>query len=669
MSRGSMGKILRVDLGTGEIQEETLPDEFYRKHLSGMGLAARELFDAVPEGADPLGPDNVLGLVSGLLTGTGAQMTGRWMAAGKSPLTGGWGDANGGGNFSPAIKRAGYDGIFIRGRSERPVYLRVDDGGAELVDASGLWGLDTVETESRILEQIGGKNVRVACIGPSGERLSLISGIVTEGARIAARSGLGAVMGSKNLKAVAASGNAKVEAGDGEAVKELSKRFIAWTRSADKSARFMTPRVLRAIARFMRISPLGFGAGGSMIPATFRAFGTIVTNVMSSETGDSPVQNWKGVGLRDYPMSTHSTRLSPDRIIAHQQKRYHCYSCPLGCGGVLDLSGKTRFDLSETHKPEYETCSAFGSLILNNDLEAVFYLNDLLNRAGMDTISAGSAVAFALECFEQGLITAEDAGGLDLRWGNADAVIELARMMIARDGLGDVLADGSRLAAERIGGRSAELAMHAGGQDLPMHDGRLDPGYAVAYSMEPTPARHTNYCYMYLEMFALHRIFSGLPAVDMVYRKSSRLSTRDREILLAAASRYIQVINGAGACLFAAHCGPAYPLLGYLEAVTGWGLEPNDYLDIGERIQHLRQAFNVRHGKLPGRDFCLPGRAAGEPPLKAGPLKGVRVPIAELNRNFARAMGWDEMGRPLAERLCELGLEDVAAKIGSGGEA
>jgi aldehyde:ferredoxin oxidoreductase len=659
----TMGKVLRVDLDTGSIEEEQIPDQIYEQVLSGAGLAAWISFSAIPRDADPLGPENVLGFVSGLLTGCGANMVGRWMATAKSPLTGGWGEANGGGTFSPAIKRAGYDGIFIRGISSKPVYLRVIDGKAELADASQLWGLDTVATEQRIKEETERRDLQVACIGPSGERLSLISGIVNDGARIAARSGVGAVMGSKRLKAVALSGKAKIEAHDPERIKNLSKDFSQWVKAGEKSARWMTSGVTRLLSRFMRVSPFGFGGSGDMIRAVLRNYGTIVANVISAETGDSPVKNWKGTGYRDFPIATHSSKLEAGRILAHQQKRYHCYSCPIGCGGILDLSGKTRFAIAETHKPEYETCSAFGSLILNNDLDALFMINDLLNRAGMDTISAGSSVAFAMECVEQGILGPEETDGLDLSWGNTGAVLELVKKMIDRDGIGDVLADGAAKAAERVGRGSEALAMHAGGQDLPMHDGRLDPGFALSYSMEPTPARHTNYSYLYLELYALHKIFPGLPAVDMVYRKSSRLSTQQKEILLSAASKFMQVVNGAGACLFAVQCGPQYPLIDYLNAATGWNRKPQDYLEIGERIQHLRQAFNVKHGKVPGRDFRLPPRAIGDPPLSAGPLKGVRVPIEELEKSFAKAMGWDDQGRPLPERLEALGLTEVAEEL------
>ena len=659
----TMGKVLWVDLETGRIEEERIPDQIYEQLLSGAGLAAWISFSAIPPGADPLGPENVLGFVSGLLAGSGAQMVGRWMVTGKSPLTGGWGEANGGGYFAPAIKRAGYDGIFIQGASSQPVYLRVIDGKAELVDASRLWGLDTVSTEQRIREENEGGDLHVACIGPAGEGLSLISGVVTHGARIAARSGMGAVMGSKRLKAVALSGKAKIEPYDPEKVKELSRDFTQWVKAGEKSARWMTPSLTRVLSRFMRVSPFGFGGSGEMIRSVLRAYGTIVTNVISAETGDSPVKNWKGTGVRDFPISTHASKLEAARILAHQQKHYHCYSCPIGCGGILDLTGKTRYPISETHKPEYETCSAFGSLILNNDLDALFMINDLLNRAGMDTISAGSAVAFAMECVEQGILSRGETDGLDLSWGRADAVVELVRKMIARDGIGEVLADGAAKAAERIGKGSEAFAMHAGGQDLPMHDGRLDPGFAVAYSMEPTPARHTNYSYLYLELFALHKVFPGLPVVDRVYRKSSRLSTQQREILLSAASKFMQVVNAAGACLFAVQCGPSYPLIAYLNAATGWNRKPEDYLEVGERIQHLRQAFNVKHGRVPGRDFRLPPRAVGDPPMTSGPLRGIRVPVKELEGSFARAMGWDGQGRPLPERLKALGLAQVAEEL------
>ena len=289
MGKGYMGKVLHVDLSTGKIEEEQIADETYEKLLSGAGLAAKTLFEKIPKGADPLGPDNVLGFVSGLLTGTGALLTGRWMVAGKSPLTGGYGEANCGGTFSPAIKRCGYDGIFFSGISEKPVYLRVADGKAELVDAGHLWGKDAVEAEKAIMEEMGGKP-KVAVIGQSGEKLSLISGVSNDLGRIAARSGLGAVMGSKRLKAVALKGKVKIAVQDQARIKSLSEGFMKWFRKGDALEKKVPTRLFSMLGRVFRVSPVALAQDGNLVKMAFKNFGTIVTNVLSSENGDSPIK-------------------------------------------------------------------------------------------------------------------------------------------------------------------------------------------------------------------------------------------------------------------------------------------------------------------------------------------------------------------------------------------
>jgi len=662
-NKGYCGKILNVDLSSGLIQEEEIPDQVYESVLSGAGLGARILFDRIPKGAYPLGPDNILGFVSGLLTGTGAFLMGRWMAVAKSPLTGGYGEANAGGYFSIGIKQCGYDGIFFKGVSQKPVYLKVVNGKAELLDASHLWGKDTVETEELIEKEIGAKNCRIACIGPAGENVSLISGIVNEGGRIAARSGLGAVMGSKKLKAVALLGNKKVQAYDPEKMKELSRRFSRWVKKGETITRHFPGRMLNYMGKFLRLTPVFFANTGEGTKYALMAYGSCVNTVMASESGDSPVKNWKGAGFKDFPIQTHSGKLAPDEIIRNEQKKYHCYSCPIGCGGILNLDGKTRFGLKETHKPEYETICAFGALVLNNDLEALFYINDLLNRAGMDTISAGATIAFAMECYENGILTRDDLDGIDLTWGNSEAIIALLEKMIKRQGIGDTLADGVKKASEKIDKGSEAFAIHSGGQELPMHDCRFDPGYGVGYAMEPTPGRHTNISYLYTELFALHKIFKNLPKFKPLYTKASKLDPEGKEVLLSAVSKYVQLCNGAGGCLYGLELGANLPLIEYLNAATGWNKTPEQYLEIGERIQHLRQAFNIKHGKIPAKDFQLHPRALGEPALNYGPLKGVTLPMTELSRRFAKAMGWDESGRPRKERLLELGLNDVVAEL------
>ncbi|MBP7737035.1 MAG: aldehyde ferredoxin oxidoreductase family protein [Spirochaetes bacterium] len=662
MKKGFMGKILMVDLTRGSIKEELIREEVYRSVTSGIGLAAWLLYRRIPAGADPLGPDNILAFMSGLLTGSGAWFSGRWMVAAKSPLTGGWGDANCGGTFSPAIKRCGYDGIFFKGISRRPVYLAVRDGKAKLHDASHLWGLDAVESEERLAAELKDPHARIAVIGPAGEKKSLIAGISNDRGRYAGRSGLGAVMGAKRLKAVVLSGTGRIEVHDPAAVKDLNKKFMKWFNAGSGLKKVLSAKALNVMAKFLRVSPVGMAQNADLVKLAMGRFGTIATNVLSSENGDSPVKNWQGAGFRDFPIATHADRLNPQRIVDHEVKKYHCYNCPLGCGGILKVE---KAGLAETHKPEYETCCAFGALQLNNDLDAIFKINDYCNRAGFDTIGAGNTVAFAMECYERGIITKKDTGGLDLAWGNSEAVLALLEMMAKRKGFGNVLADGARKAAERIGRGSGKFAIHAGGQDLPMHDSRFDPGFAVAYSLEPTPGRHTNHGYQWLEMFSLHRIFRKLPGTSTLYRVEGKYRvTRDRSALLAAGSKYMQLVNGAGVCLFGAQMGGHINLPAYINAVTGWGLDPEEYLKIGERIQNIRQAFNLKQGLRPRRDFALPERSAGTPPLDAGPMKGVTLNVKELCDSFLDEMGWDrETGAPTAGKLRDLGLEDIAQEL------
>ncbi len=659
MGKAYMGKILNVDLSSGSIDEEIIPDEVYRNVTSGIGLAALLLYQRIPRDADPLGPDNVLAFMSGLLTGTGTWFSGRWMVAGKSPLTGGWGDANCGGTFSPAIKRCGYDGIFIRGISPKPVYLCIIDGKVEIKDASHLWGTDAIEAEKLITAEHAAPRVRVAVIGPAAEKKSLITGISNDHGRYAARSGLGAVMGSKNLKAVALAGKAKVVVDNLDKVKALNASFKKWLK---KGPNIISSGGLSFIGRFMRVSPIAMAQSGDLVKMAMSRFGTISSNVLSSENGDSPIKNWRGAGFRDFPISSHANNLNPQRIIDHEIKKYHCYNCPLGCGSILRVD---EANLKETHKPEYETCCAFGALQLNNDMNSIYRLNEFCNRAGFDTISAGATIAFAMECYEQGILTKEDTGGLDLSWGNSEAALALLDKMSRREGIGDILADGTRKAAERIGKGSEHFAIHAGGQELPMHDSRYDPGFAVSYSLEPTPGRHTNHGYQWTEMFALHRIFKKLPkTAGLSTVKSKYKNTKDKNMLLSTASKYMQFINGAGVCLFGVQMGGKLDVPAYTNAATGWSLSPEEYLKIGERIQNIRQSFNVKHGIVPRHDFSLPDRACGNPPLEAGPMRGIKLDIKSLQDDFLSSMDWDvNTGAPTKVKLNDLGLDYIANEI------
>ena len=639
MGKGYIGKILNVNLTTKEIQEEIIPDEIYEKYLSGIGLGAYILYNRIPAGADPLGPDNILGFMSGLLTGTGSLFTGRWMVVGKSPLTGGYGDANCGGHFSPAIKRCGYDGIFFKGISETPVYLYIDSQVTELRDASFLWGKDAIETEKTLWDMCEGRKARVACIGNSGEKLSFISGVCNDRGRIAARSGLGAVMGSKKLKAIVLNKKQRIEPYDRKAMKELSKKCNKWVQFQPP---FVSGPMTSNVGALMRLLPAQNAMDGMLYKVLLRKWGTVSMNQMSIEIGDSPIKNWDGSSADFGPSK--SNAINPDVFTGREMVKYHCYSCPLGCGGICTIEGeKYKKYYEETHKPEYETVICLGALCMNEDPDSIFYMNEVLNRAGMDTISAGHSLAFAIECYERGIITKEDTDGIELTWGNTDAIVKMLHKMVDRDGFGDLLADGVRVAAHKIQRGSEKYAMNAGGQEPAAHDGRNDPGFALHYSVEPTPGRHTIGSQLYYEMFQLWKKVDSLPNIKMLYNKNEKyIADEDKAQMGAACSKFMCLVNGAGQCLFGALLGSTrVPLFEWLNAATGWNKTPEEYMLIGQRMQTLKQAFNIKHGINP-KDYKISDRTLGMPPQTEGANKGRTVFINKLMCDYWKMFDWDK---------------------------
>jgi aldehyde:ferredoxin oxidoreductase len=661
MPDGFFGRVLHVDLSLGRVQEQVMDPAIYRDYLGGYGLGVRMLYELMSPGVDPLGSDNVLGLVPGLLTGTGVPFSGRFMVVSKSPLTGGWGEANCGGQFGPALRATGLDGVFFTGISREPVYLLidVDDEGherqVELRDARRLWGLDTQQTDQRIREEIG-SNVQAICIGPAGERQSLVAAIITDGGRAAARSGLGAVMGAKRLKAVAVRGKMRVPIQDRDTLTRLSKDYrqlFVGQASIRSGLLFRLTRVVLPLLRLLRLKP----AGGptEAIVHIYKEYGTCSGTAFSTEIGDAPVKNWQGVGARDFPLAR-SALISDDAVIQYQVKKYHCRHCPVGCGGIVRLEGE-RYTIEEAHKPEYETLAGFGPLLLNDDLESIMRVNQICDRYGLDTISVGAIVAFAMECAERGLISQEEAGGLDLSWGNAEAVVELTQMIAQREGIGELLADGVQRAAERIGEDAQDLAMHVGGQEIPMHDPRYAPLLGVAYLVDPTPARHTTANGGLYDTPALREVFDLAQVTP-----PGRYQYVGKGEVFALMNRYIQVLNSAGLCLFSLIMGRA-PMREWINAATGWRLSLEGLLRIGHRIQVLRHMFNLREGIRPG-DTSLPARARGSPPLVEGPVKGVTLDVETMVQDYFRAMGYDEATGIPADGLLEaLGLSEAGQDL------
>jgi aldehyde:ferredoxin oxidoreductase len=613
MAGGYMGKMLWVDLSQGKLQEEEIDEKLCRKFLGGYGLGARILFSRMKMGANPLGPDNILGIITGPLTGTPAIGGSRYTVVGKSPLTGGWGDANSGGFFGPKLKFAGYDAVFFIGISPKPVYLVIDNGKAHLKDADHLWGKDTYETEDLLKDELG-KDVEALCIGPSGEKVSLIASVMNNKGRAAARSGLGAVMGSKKLKALAVKGNMKVPLADEQKIKELRKKH------------------------------LGELSGHVTM---LKQYGTPAIMVRLAKAGDSPIKNWAGVTAVDFP---NVEAIGGDEVIKRQEKRYACYRCPIGCGGHMqEGTGEYKYEAG-AHKPEYETLAMFGSNCLNDNLESIIKVNDICNRYGLDTISAGASIAMAIECYENGIITKEDTEGLELTWGNHRAIVEMTEKLARREGFGDILADGVKAAAERIGKGAEQYAMHVQGQEFPAHDPKFGYHWAVCYRLDATPGRHTQ--------------GPGMPQKGLPVPEYDRTSQSGMQPGYKMISSYMHVIQSLGLCQFANGAMPdADAQLEEIKAVTGWDLTYEEIFLTGERIANMRHAFNIREGLNP-LQFKFPDRIAGFPPKEEGPLKGITLDVETLNKEYYNAMDWDlNSAKPSKNKLKELGLEEVARVI------
>lgn len=655
----NMGKILFVDLASGTFEEKALSDSIYREYLGGIGLAARILLDEIPAGAGPLGPDNILAFMAGALTGTGSLVTGRWMVACKSPLTGGWGDSNCGGNLSPAIKQCGYDGIFFKGISPTPVLFICDASGPRLESAAELWGKDAIETEQAIKDQWKGqKKPAVAAIGYAAEKLSLISGISNDGGRYAARSGVGAVMGSKRLKALVLAGNKKIGCADPEKMRELTSFFSKQVKQSNVP-KIVSYKRLDLLGKMLGL-PIVFRLNGILSTAFFKKWGTIYNNTGGIVNGDTPIKNWAG-SVKDFSKEKYEN-INAHLVTDRETKKYFCYSCVIGCGGICDTSGIIHSGTSHSHKPEYETHAAFGPMCLNDDENSIFVCNDICNRSGLDTISAGSTIAFAIECYERGILTEQQLEGLDLRWGNSDAIIQFLIKMAHREGIGAIFADGTKKAAEWLtehtGCDVSEFAIHAGGQEPGMHDSRMDPLMGVAFSADPTPGRHTIAADVYYNVMRLWKRVSWAPNVPQIYLKKREYNATTEEARKAVASTlYKQVADMAGGCLFAMITGVQnWDLFAMLNAATGLNCSPDEYMEIGRRAQTLRQLFNVKHGIDPTANF-IPLRLQGKPPLSAGPLRGKHVPIPEMVSLYWREMGWDDCtGVPLKQTLERLGL-------------
>jgi aldehyde:ferredoxin oxidoreductase len=620
MANGYMGKILNVDLSRGDIIEEILDPQVCRDYIGGYGVGARLLYDRIPKGADPLGPQNVLGLLTGPLTGTAAIIGSRFVAVAKSPKTGGWGDANCGGHFGPHLKFAGFDGVLFSGISAKPVYLFIDEGKAQLLDAADLWGLGVTALED-LLQKRHGKGIQVCSIGPAGEKRSLTASIMNDKERAAGRSGLGAVMGSKKLKCVVVKGKMEVPVYDAQKMKDLRKQYLKQATGAFE---------------------------------VFNKYGTAGITHDAILSGDGPVKNWGGAGTTDFP-SERSRRISDDAVVGLEcYKPYGCWHCPIACGGkVTQKSGRFPLELNHGvgHKPEYETLAMFGSNLLNDNLPSIVKVNEICNNLGIDTISVGATIAYAVECYENRLLTRQQVDGLELKWGNAAAIVALTEKIGMREGFGDVLADGVWAAWKKLGRIGTDYAVHIQGEEIPAHDPKFTPGLASTYWLTATPGRHTQGG----ELVAGPGL--QVPATDK-YAYSGQ--AEGHHILVAA----VEVVNAAGLCLFGYLSYPFQAVIDQLAAATGEFWDLKRVIATGTRIYTMRHAFNLREGINPlARN--MPGRIVGEPPLREGNVRNITVDYHTLAKEFLERLGWDTATTVPSEKcLNELGMQFLAAGVG-----
>lgn len=606
------GKLLEVDLDSGQWQvTEVTPDEV-RRYLLGSGLAAKIVNDRLQPQLDPLDPANPFLMVNGLLTGTFIPTASRASVCGRSPLTGIWCESAVGGYWGAELRFAGYDGLVFTGRARNPVYLWIHDGQVELRPAASLWGLDTVQTAQRVQGETDPKAL-VACVGPAGENGVRIAGVMFlgNGQRTAGRGGMGALMASKNLKAVAVKGSQRPEYYDQEGLRRRVREDTAWLKENS-----------------LALSQFGTGGG---VPAT-------------ESYGDLPIKNWLLGSWKEGADKTSGQRIAATIL----DKHYRCFACPIACGKEVKIT-QGPYAGFEGHGPEYETLAAFGALLLNDNLEAIVQADHLCNRYGLDTISTGATIALAMEAYEKGLLTLKDTGGLQLEWGNAEAILQLVEQIARREGLGDLLADGTRAAAKKLGPAAEEMAVHVKGLEIAMHDPRAFVDMAVNYATANRGGCHLE-ALSYWRGYGLQwKGWGQVGEYDRLHSDRSKAQTA------YDFQNYISVYNPLGLCKFIVK-GLAGPetVVEWLNLAMGWDWSSDDLIRTGERLFNLKRMINVRLG-ITRADDTLPRRLLTHA-RPSGSAAGVLPDLEAMLVEYYQLRGWTAEGVPTEEKLHELGL-------------
>jgi len=617
MSFGYCGKILRVDLSAMKTRIEEPPEMFYRRYFGGEGFVGYFLLKEIARGVEPLSPENKLIFAAGTLTGVPVGGCGRHSVGSKSPLTGGFGEAESGGFWGAELKMAGLDAIIVEGKADKPVYISVAGGKPEIRDAKHLWGMKTLECQETIRQDLGDSLVKVAQIGPAGERMVRFSCISNDLDAFAGRTGLGAVMGSKNVKAIAVRG--------------------------DNRLKFADPITVSDIGKWVRVNtPIN--------NAAMHNYGTASVVKPLNASGGLPTRNFQS-GSFETADDISGERMS-ETIVA---KRRSCFACAIQCKREVRVTSPFAVD-PRYGGPEYETIAAFGSNCGVNDLAIISKCNELVNAYGLDSISTGMAVSFAMECFERGLLTKTDTGGLDLRFGNARAALTLIEEIAERRGLGAILAEGTARAAKKIGPAATEYLITVKGQEMPMHEPRLKQGLGMGYAMSPTGADHCHNMHdtsftartpMLAELAPLG-IIDPLPLNDLSQAKMR---------MLTYYTKWMHFLNSAVCCYFVVMYGRVgfERMTKLVNAVTGWDTSLVELMNAGERVMNLARIFNIREG-FTEADDTLPQRFFSK--HTSGPLQTAVDPaiFQTAKNNYYSLLGW-ENGIPTKAKLAELGIE------------
>jgi aldehyde:ferredoxin oxidoreductase len=616
---GYTGKILEVNLSNGKIETKSIKEEDQRKFLGGSGLAAKIFFDSFDPNVDPLSPQNPLIIMNGPVVGTQFPGTSRFAVCGKSPLTGIWGEGTCGGNFGPELKFAGIDGIVFKGASPTPIYLSIEDDRVELRDASDLWGMDNYSVTDFLKERHGKeKRPKVLSIGLAGENLVKFAAICNDKGDFIGRVGMGAVMGSKKLKAVVVKGTKKVEVSHPDQYSALRKSLITKSRDA-------------------------------MVAQSLRSMGSDAGMDLGMMTGDIPIKNWM-VG-EDFELSANLG--GPSLTEKYLTRNHACSFCPIACKRVVKVDDGP-FKTEEGPGPEYETCCSFGTLIMNYDLAGVIKANEWCNRYGMDTITCGAMIAFAMEAFEKGLVTKRETDGIDLTWGNITGAISLLHKIAKREGIGAVLSEGSREVAKRLGKGAEEFSVEVKGLEVPMHDPRGFHGMGLAYM---TSIRGG--CHMMHLALGVEQGISTYTEAGFQENYIGQTSEGKAEMIKLCEDLGLPC-NSLLICEYVAWTLSANDLVEMVRVTTGFDFTLKDLLACGERTWLLKRGLGNMMG-VSMKDDRLPKRILT--PLKEGAAAGSVPDVEKLLREYYEIRGLNEDGRPKKEVLIKAGLEDLAKML------